>query len=430
MATWEGEGGNATVAGEAQCGADGAGVIAVTGIPVGGPYELALIPEQSSPVVIHDLWVGDVWLLGGQSNMSGAGMLSEAPAPVNAVRYFGFGDSWAIAANNLHDLRDYQDCCYANIAKLSGGDVNVNPLGVGPGHAFAKRLFEATGVPQGVIAGAVGASCLEEWNPVMKHGGEEGNYYGALLDRMARAGGRVRGLFWYQGEADTRVERFPHYAEKTRRLFQAFREDLGNPELPIVMAQLARYVIQPTEPRNQCWCHVREEQRRFQSKADRLAVVPTLALDVIDGLHLTAAAANDLGARAAEAMLTLLEAPGALKMPPELESITTDWDDQVRAPLIRVRYRSLEGELRADGQPHGFQLYRDGQPFNAISYTELRGDEAILHLSAHQRETDVAQTFQLAYGGLCDCYVNITDSKFRPLPGFGPLPIQNGGTTK
>lgn len=402
----------------------GGGILMLSGIPAGGPYEILFSGEKSGEQLIPDVLVGDVWILGGQSNMSGAGLLSEAPSPLDAVRCFSFGDCWKVAEGNLHDLRDYKDLCYARIAELGGDDENVNPLGVGPGHMFAKRLFELTGVPQGVIAGAVGASCLDDWDPSKKHGGKDGSYYGALMDRVQLAGGSVRGLFWYQGEADTREERFAFYTEKTRRLFQAFRSDLCAPELPIVMAQIARYVIQISEPRNQYWCHVREQQRLFQSRTDRIAVIPTLGLDVIDGLHLTAdGGANTLGAQAADAMLTLIGYPGAQAMPIELESIRADWDPNVKAPLVRVRFRSLEGELRADGQAHGFQLFQEGKPFSAISYTELRGSEVILHLSAHQREADIARKFQLSYGGLCDCYGNITDSRHRSLPGFGPLPI-------
>jgi sialate O-acetylesterase len=34
----------------------------------GGPYELAVETDEQS-IVFHDVWFGDVWLAGGQSNM-------------------------------------------------------------------------------------------------------------------------------------------------------------------------------------------------------------------------------------------------------------------------------------------------------------------------------------------------------------------------
>ena len=40
----------------------------LTGIPVGGPYALTLA-DGTRRLEFADLWVGDVWLLGGQSNM-------------------------------------------------------------------------------------------------------------------------------------------------------------------------------------------------------------------------------------------------------------------------------------------------------------------------------------------------------------------------
>ena len=36
------------------------------------------------------------------------------------------------------------------------------------------------------------------------------------------------------------------------------------------------------------------------------------------------------------------------------------------------------------------------------------------------------EKYLLSYGGSCNVPVNITDSAFRPLPGFGPLPIRDG----
>ena len=44
----------------------------LTGIPVGGPYSLFINSE-----IYNNIYVGDVWILAGQSNMEGHGRLSQ-----------------------------------------------------------------------------------------------------------------------------------------------------------------------------------------------------------------------------------------------------------------------------------------------------------------------------------------------------------------
>lgn len=67
-----------------QCGQVKAGRFeAKTGrLPVGGPYELTVTVEAKdgrlAVAVVKDALVGDVWLLGGQSNMQGCGLLAAA----------------------------------------------------------------------------------------------------------------------------------------------------------------------------------------------------------------------------------------------------------------------------------------------------------------------------------------------------------------
>ena len=44
----------------------------LTGIPAGGPYIVSINGQ-----VFRDIYVGDLWLLAGQSNMQGVGWLTE-----------------------------------------------------------------------------------------------------------------------------------------------------------------------------------------------------------------------------------------------------------------------------------------------------------------------------------------------------------------
>ena len=54
----------------------GDGEYELNGIPAGGPYDFSLIADNEE-IRYEKMYVGDVWLLGGQSNMEGAGDMTE-----------------------------------------------------------------------------------------------------------------------------------------------------------------------------------------------------------------------------------------------------------------------------------------------------------------------------------------------------------------
>lgn len=61
------------------------------GIPVGGPYQITLTPVCSAggpteQLEFENILVGDVWILGGQSNMEGIGQLKDAANPHRRLR--------------------------------------------------------------------------------------------------------------------------------------------------------------------------------------------------------------------------------------------------------------------------------------------------------------------------------------------------------
>ena len=92
----------------------------------------------------------------------------------------------------------------------------------------------------GLIPCALGGSAISEWDPDLKGQGGA-SLYGALLRRFQAAGKSIRGILWYQGEADARPpEAVPLYPARLERLVQALRRDLGDPELPFYFVQLGR----------------------------------------------------------------------------------------------------------------------------------------------------------------------------------------------
>ena len=50
-----------------QAASDGRWSVRLPALPAGGPHEL--VARASNTVVLRDVWVGELWLIAGQSNM-------------------------------------------------------------------------------------------------------------------------------------------------------------------------------------------------------------------------------------------------------------------------------------------------------------------------------------------------------------------------
>ncbi|MCL1794380.1 MAG: sialate O-acetylesterase, partial [Oscillospiraceae bacterium] len=143
------------------------------GIPTGGPYGLEIDGQ-----IYEDIYVGDVWILGGQSNMEGVGWLTpddERFSGDPAVRALYMDDSWGPARHPLHNLGIAVDSVHAALG--AGPRPMFNSAG--PGLEFALKMKTLTGVPQGVLCCAHGGTSMEQWSPSLKSKGGSGSLYGA-----------------------------------------------------------------------------------------------------------------------------------------------------------------------------------------------------------------------------------------------------------
>jgi hypothetical protein len=102
------------------------------------------------------------------------------------------------------------------------------------------------------------------------------------------AGGRVRGVLWYQGESDADAVNGPTYAERFIRAVGAWRAALHAPELPVITVQLNRYYTPSTESLDLGWSLVREAQRQAPRMLPGVYVVPALDLPLGDLIHTSA----------------------------------------------------------------------------------------------------------------------------------------------
>ena len=398
----------------------------LTGVPVGGPYEVTLTlkslkGENTGVYQAKDILVGDVWILGGQSNMEGVGYLKDAVKPNKNVRAFYMNDRWATAKDKIHNLHEAVDPVHAD---LCGGTVPVPPKhsGVGPGVAFGQEMLKRSDVPQGLLACAHGGTTMCQWDPALKNLGGK-SLYGATLRRFVKNGSNVAGIIWYQGCSETDQINAPLYTERMETLVAAFRRDLGNRQLPFVMVQISRVYPDVADPIGfRCWNEIQEQERRLPEVINQLSVVPAIDFELDDAIHLSGKDQQRLGRRLAEATWTLIRGKKALKPPITVKEIRQLVNPNTGNVDIDVVFDHVEGSLRAPGRANGFVLTApQNYPRNVIYRIDLEGNVA--HLRTTLTLNFIEDTLYLQYGFGCSPYCNITDKADRSLPVFGPLPV-------
>ena len=260
------------------------------GVPVGGPYTIScsvkLGPGKGTMTTsVGPLFVGDLWVLAGQSNMEGVGDLIDVTPPNPRVMLLGMSDKWAPAEEPLHWLVDSPDPVHSgdpsDRAQRSAQIHKARNKGAGLGLPFAVTLVESTGVPIGLIASAHGGTSMEQWNPAKKEQGGN-SLYGSMLRQVKLAGGKVRGVLWYQGESDAMGGAWRVYPKVFSDFIAAVRSDFGQPELPFYYVQIGRFV-NGADPKG--WNVVQDAQRVLVDRVPNTAVVSVIDLELDDGIH-------------------------------------------------------------------------------------------------------------------------------------------------
>jgi hypothetical protein len=233
-----------------------------------------------------------IYLLMGQSNMSGRGVLAEiAPGtldPDERIQLYGNEGRWRRAA-------EPRDTAQGQIDKVSS-----DPDGVGPGLAFAKAMLKRhPGRPIGLVTCAKGGSAIGEWKPSTARS----TLYGSCLARAREAApfGQIAGILWYQGETDARTDVLAQaWAERFSETIIQFRGDLGLPNLPLAVVGLG------DQPRTgkyagqfPAWSTVQDSQKRLRLSRQVYVSAAGLPRNP-DELHLNTASQVRLGEMLAE----------------------------------------------------------------------------------------------------------------------------------
>lgn len=166
----------------------------------------------------------DIYLCIGQSNMAGRAELTpEIMDTLQNVYLLNDKGNFEPASNPLNR--------YSTIRK------SLSMQRLGPSYAFAKEIERKTKRPVGLVVNARGGSSINAWLKGSKNG-----YYEKTLSRIRIAlkqGGHLKAILWHQGEAD--CSNPEEYKQKLILLIKNFREDLGMPELPVIVGQISQW---------------------------------------------------------------------------------------------------------------------------------------------------------------------------------------------
>lgn len=303
----------------------------------GGPYELSF-KAGSQQRVFNDVWVGEVWLCSGQSNM-------ELIIPRTRTAREDLAAADTCSRLHLYNMPSIIPT-YAQVWDSTRLDSVNHLLYVQPGQwkrsssevakrfssiafNFGRMLADSLGCHIGIISNAVGGSGCENWidrstleehfPAILRNWRHNDFIMGWMRDRanlntkkatsrlqrhpyepaylfesaiLPLKGYNIKGAVWYQGESN--AENMEVHERLFPLLEQSWRNFFNQPQLPFYVVQLSSIATRPS------WPAFRDSQRRLAEAlpntwisvcsdlGDSLDVHPTHKREVADRLALSA----------------------------------------------------------------------------------------------------------------------------------------------
>jgi len=143
------------------------------------PYRVEFrVGGKDVAFALHNILVGDLWVLAGQSNMEGVGDLVDVEPPNELVHNFDMADRWMVAEEPLHTLVSATDRVHWRLndqkqpERYEGDKLRKftaeRKKGAGMGLPFAVEMVKRTGVPIGLLSCAHGGTSMDQWDPRSK----------------------------------------------------------------------------------------------------------------------------------------------------------------------------------------------------------------------------------------------------------------------
>jgi sialate O-acetylesterase len=273
----------------------------------GGPFQLTI--KATNTVVLNDILVGDVWVASGQSNMEFpmTGLLN-AQTEIAAAQYPKIRLFLVKHKPADYPLENVESKGWAACTPETAADSSA------VAYFFARNLQQKLGVPIGLIESSWAGTAAESWTSlhtlgadaalmpvfsarskmvdeqstdVLRQQREDVEFQKAVA--QAKADGKplpwpqwhpdfaawapaalyngmiapltpfaIRGVIWYQGEANASPDRAFLYARLFQTMIRDWRNSWGEGDFPFLFVQIANWNTEPGE----LWPEVRNAQRQ------------------------------------------------------------------------------------------------------------------------------------------------------------------------
>ncbi len=355
--------------------------------------------------------------------MEGVGKLVDVTPPSNRVMALGMDGKWVRAEEPLHWLVDSPDPVHSgdpsDRARRSADTHKTRSDGAGLGLPFAAAMVEATNVPVGLVICAHGGTSMEQWSPSKKDQGGK-SLYGSMLRQVKLAGGKVKGVLWYQGESDASEKAAPAFSRAFVDFIGAVRSDFDRPDLPFYFVQIGRF-INDSPPTY--WNAIQEAQRKIPDEVPNTAVVAAVDLGLDDLIHVGTPDLKRLGRRLAN--VALREQFGQMgASSPTLDRVSKGPGNTLVVKFKGVNRtpsgREVTG-LKPARHIGGFSIRKaDGKDVPLIFDAQVGPSRDAVVLKVIGK---VPEGASLWYGWGRDPYCNLVDALDMAVPAFGPIPL-------
>ena len=217
----------------------------------------------------------DLYLLIGQSNMAGRGVLTDSNrVSTEGIFKLDAAGEWQVAEEPIHFDKP-------TIA------------GAGLAASFARAMADRhKGVSIGLIPCAVGGTSINRWV-------ESGDLWSNAVarTRIALGSGTLKGILWHQGEGDCSASAAPAWGAKFEGMIASFRREFG--PVPFVAGELGRYLS------NTGWPVINAHLHALEGKVPAYRVASSEGLTPnSDNVHFNTESLREFGLRYAEAMVS------------------------------------------------------------------------------------------------------------------------------
>jgi sialate O-acetylesterase len=253
--------------------------------------------KEGPPLRVVDVLLGDVWLLGGQSNMQHA--FRTYPLLRDTIASINHPEIRLLSINPEHPKGSRNATAPPNSASLVDPSFKNTWQAARPpylnefspvGYYFGAALQRELKVPIGLVLSAVGGTQIERWVPAADmakakpsalFAGTPSDLYEKMIAPLR--GFAWRGVAWYQGESNANDPL--SYGRLLETLITSWRRELAVDGRPFLIVQIAPYVGKPGQFRPETWAWLREQQSQVASRMTNAGLIVTLDLGEAEDIH-------------------------------------------------------------------------------------------------------------------------------------------------